>query len=131
MEGVVVLGSLMSGVAGMAAASSFHGQRRDDGPYLLQRDQSRYQNAPTQQYGASEGQYDFWNTMDKSRRENGSAQNLQSRPTFQQQQNRNSNNAYDFWNSVDKRVPASYGIKGPTTKEVGPYFRTSSSSQHR
>uniref|UniRef100_A0A7S0MH20 Uncharacterized protein n=1 Tax=Cryptomonas curvata TaxID=233186 RepID=A0A7S0MH20_9CRYP len=113
----------------MAAASSFHGERIVNGPYLPQEDRSRYQNSPTLQYGASEGQYDFWSTMDKSRRENGPAQNLQAQPTNHQQNNRNPEHAYDFWNTVDKRVPAAYGIRGPA-KVVGPYYRTPSSSQH-
>jgi hypothetical protein len=127
VEGVVILGSLMSGVAGMAAASSFHGERIHNGPYLPQHEQSRY-HSPTLQYGASEGQYDFWNTMDKSRRGNGPAQNLQQ-PTIHKEQNRNPDHAYDFWNTVDKRVPAGYGIRGPT-KEVGPYVRTPSAAHH-
>ncbi len=130
VEGVVVLGSLMSGVAGMAAASSFHGQRIDNGPYLPEQDKKRYQNLQTVQYGAaSEGQYDFWNTMDKSRRASGPAQNRQPQPNINQQQNQNPEYAYDFRNTVDKRVPAAYGIRGPSNV-VGPYFRPPVSSQH-
>jgi hypothetical protein len=127
MEGVVILGTVMGGASGMAAASSYHGERTFNGPYLLQYDQSSHGNAPTPQH-AADGYYEFWNTTAKSRG-NDPTRNLSSQPIARPQQNRKPEYAYDFWNSVDKSVPASYGMTGPT-KEVGPCFRASSSQRN-
>ena len=102
VEMVVFGGAILCGVAGLAAASSFHHRKED---LLHERGEDVSQNIrnnislPADQMGT---------------RGRDDAQKRYQRAEY----------PYEFWNTVNNRVPSSYGITFTGDKQAGPFIRS-------